>query len=66
MTDRYPHRVRLHGGRSTHAARDLLGGDRETACGYYLDDGAVHHWMPPTAAAITCTACCRKIAKESP
>lgn len=58
----HPHRVRLHGGRNTHAARDLNGGDRATACDYFLPDEAHNHWGDPTDP-VTCTACKRALAK---
>ncbi|MGW1979203.1 hypothetical protein [Streptomyces sp. NPDC001889] len=58
-TPDHPRRVRLYGGRNTHAARDLLGGDHETACGYFIADGSTTHWMPPSAT-VTCPACKRK------
>lgn len=56
--DRFPHRVRLHGGRAVHAARDLLGGGRETACEYYLDAEATNDWQP-SDTAVTCKKCAR-------
>ncbi|EDY52985.1 hypothetical protein [Streptomyces clavuligerus] len=62
--DRYTHRVRLYRGRNTHAAPDPLYGDYETACGRDPDARAANHWMPPTTP-VTCTACNRKIAKET-
>lgn len=66
MADRYPHRVRLHGGRNTHAARDIpTSRSRVTACDCYLDAEAVNDWKPDTAP-ITCPACKRAIAKEQP
>lgn len=55
---RHPLRVRLYGGRATHAARDLLGGAHETACEYYLADGAENHWLAPTAD-VSCGRCLR-------
>lgn len=54
----HPLRVRLHGGRATHAARDLNSGGHLTACDYTLPENAVNHWMPPTAT-VTCGRCRR-------
>lgn len=66
MTERYPLRVRLHGGRATHAARPTDGGthhnDRITACDYFLAAYSTNHWMPNTAT-ITCSRCQRAVAK---
>lgn len=59
----YPRRVRLHGGRNVHAARDLSGDGRATACDYYLVADARNEWKP-NDAPITCPACLRAIAKE--
>lgn len=61
MTDtRYPYRVRLHGGRSVHAARPVNGGaDRTTACGYYLPHGSDNDWRDD-ATAVGCTRCVRQ------
>ena len=42
----YPHRVRLHRGRNTHAARE------EGSSGYMGRRGA-NHWLPATEA-VTC------------
>ncbi|MTE20319.1 hypothetical protein F0L17_14620 [Streptomyces sp. TRM43335] len=62
MTNRYPHRIRLHGGRNTHAAEQLaVSGDLLTACNY--DAGAVYHRMPPTAV-VTCRACRRVLDRQ--
>ncbi|GAA2439608.1 hypothetical protein [Streptomyces glaucus] len=59
---RYPHRLRLYGGRNTHAAEKLaISGDLLTACDY--DAGAAYHRMPDTSA-VTCRACQRVLAKE--
>lgn len=63
-TPAHPHRVRLHGGRNTHAARDLLSGDRETACDYFLAADSRNHWGEPTDP-VTCPACKRALAKEN-
>ncbi|WP_137991232.1 hypothetical protein [Streptomyces vilmorinianum] len=51
-------RVRLHGGRLTHAAQPR-GSGHATACGISLDANAVNHWMPHTAT-VTCRPCQRK------
>lgn len=59
----HPLRVRLHGGRNTHAARDLNSGGHLTACDYTLADDAANHWLPPTAT-ITCRRCTRTLATE--
>lgn len=57
----YPLRVRLYGGRSTHAARQLtISGGRETACEYYIDAEAANHWMPNTAT-VTCRRCVKAL-----
>lgn len=56
-------RVRLHGGRAVHAAHDLLSGGHETACEYYLSDGADNHWQPP-GTAVTCGRCLRVLNRE--
>jgi hypothetical protein len=58
MTERqYPYRVRLHGGRNVHAAREVNGGpDRTTACGYYLPEGSNNHGVTPIAD-VECSRC---------
>ncbi|MEU5976318.1 hypothetical protein [Streptomyces sp. NPDC047315] len=61
--DRYPLRVRLHGGRNTHGARTTAADTRITACSLWINATATNHWMPPTAV-ITCSACRRQIARE--
>jgi hypothetical protein len=63
MTE-YPHRVRLHGGRNAHAARDLNTGDRATACDYFLPDEAANHPLPADSP-ITCGACIRQINRST-
>ncbi|MEU8316685.1 MULTISPECIES: hypothetical protein [Actinomycetes] len=63
-TDRYPLRVRLHGGRNTHAARPAGDGDQITACDYFLPAGTLSHQMPPTAV-ITCRTCHRRTIEET-
>jgi hypothetical protein len=57
-----PARVRLHGGRNTHAARPVNGGpDQTTLCGYFLPDEARNHWGDPSDP-VTCPACKRLLA----
>ncbi|MGX1220381.1 hypothetical protein [Streptomyces ambofaciens] len=57
----YPYRVRLHGGRNVHAARDVNGGpDRTTACGYYLPAESRDHGVTPIAD-VECQACLREM-----
>lgn len=66
MTDqpRYPHRVRLHGGRSVHAARPVNGGaDRVTACGQYLPHGSRNDWKDD-GATVECQRCVRQARDE--
>lgn len=61
--DRYPHRLRLYGGRNTHTARELpVSGGLLTACDYSVGD--INHTLPPTAT-ITCRACKRAINRET-
>jgi hypothetical protein len=61
----FPLRVRLYGGRNTHAARAVNGGPgRVTACDHYVDATSANHWMPDTNH-ITCPACTRAIRKEA-
>lgn len=55
-------RVRLYGGRATHAARQLNSGGHVTACDYALSEDAANHWMPATAV-VTCGRCARVTAK---
>ncbi|MEO3978807.1 hypothetical protein [Streptomyces sp. CAU 1734] len=59
----FPHRVRLYGGRNTHAARpDGEGQDRWfTACDYVLTPprNGADHWLLRTEP-VTCPACKRK------
>lgn len=55
----HPYRVRLPGGRNTHAAHHANGSaDRVTACGYYLPEESANHWLDDTAP-VTCRACQR-------
>lgn len=51
----HPKRVRLYGGRNTHAARETRA-TIELACDAPIDLMAANHWMPPTAT-ITCRGC---------
>ncbi|MGW7597187.1 hypothetical protein [Streptomyces antimycoticus] len=61
----YPMRVRLYGGRSTHAACELpISRSPETACDYSIDVTAANHWMPDTAA-VTCRRCAKAMKKEN-
>lgn len=58
-------RVRLHGGRNTHAARTVAGDEAEyriTPCGQWLDPDAINHWLPADSP-ITCPACTRKVSR---
>lgn len=60
---RYPHRLRLYGGRNTHAAEQLaISGGLLTACDY--DVGPVYHRMPDSNV-VTCPGCRRVLAKEA-
>jgi hypothetical protein len=56
----WPLRVRLHGGRNTHAARIISGGDRVTACGYTLAENASNHWLA-NDADMTCRDCAHRL-----
>lgn len=61
----YPHRLRLHGGRNTHAARPV-NGNRDnlvTACGYLAGP---KDERKPDDAPVTCRATgCQIAAEES-
>lgn len=64
MTDpQWPHRLRLHGGRNTHAARPI-NGDRNnlvTACGYMAgprDDSTI-----ADNATVNCRNCAREVTR---
>jgi len=60
MTDAYPRRLRLHGGRNTHAARPVNGGpDLITACDY-RESGPQKNTLPD-GADVTCRACARRL-----
>lgn len=53
-------RVRLHGGRATHAVKpSMTGPGYITDCAIYISADAVNHWMPDTAV-VTCHRCPRK------
>ncbi|MFC7794597.1 hypothetical protein [Streptomyces cinereoruber] len=54
-------RVRLHGGRNTHAAQPGRMGS-VTPCGYPV--GRLDHWLPADEP-VTCPACKRALAKEN-
>lgn len=58
----YPRRLRLYGGRNTHAARPVNGGpDLVTACDY-LESGPRKNRLPDDAP-VTCRTCSRTIAR---
>ncbi|MFG7942926.1 hypothetical protein [Streptomyces cacaoi] len=60
----YPLRVRLHGGRSVHAAHTLsISGGAETACDYYIDILADNHWLDDDTE-VTCKRCQRALKRE--
>lgn len=60
-TPSHPQRVRLYGGRNTHAVRELpVSRTPETACDYSVDVLAANHWMPDTAN-VTCRGCLRAL-----
>lgn len=54
-TPSHPGRVRLYGGRNTHAARETRAAV-DLACDAPIDPMAANHWMPGTAT-ITCRGC---------
>lgn len=61
---RYPHRVRLSGGRNVHAARPVnAGSDRVTACGYYLSHGSKDDWRDDSTE-VDCVRCERQARDE--
>jgi len=64
MTQRsHPHRVRLHGGRKTHATRKINGGiDQVTACDTHLPDSGRDINIDPNEP-VTCPDCKRALAK---
>ncbi|WP_191064660.1 hypothetical protein [Streptomyces sp. 5-10] len=52
----YPMRVRLHGGRNTHGARETINTGAETACDTFVDILAENHWLDDDAK-VTCKRC---------
>lgn len=61
MTD-FPHRLRLHSGRNTHAARPVNGGpDLVTACNYMA--GTKDQQLDGNTI-VNCRACGQRIKKE--
>ncbi|MFE7510138.1 hypothetical protein ACFU8I_02755 [Streptomyces sp. NPDC057540] len=57
-------RVRLYGGRHTHAARPGRGTTYRTPCGHLTTRN--DHWLPDTEP-VTCPACNRTLARtEAP
>lgn len=55
----HPHRLRLHGGRNTHASRPINGGpDLITACGYMAGP---RDERKPDDAVINCRNCIREM-----
>jgi hypothetical protein len=59
----YPHRLRLHGGRNTHATR-IVNGDEEdrlvTACGY---TAGPKDETKPDDAVVTCRTCAKELTR---
>ncbi|MFE9391650.1 hypothetical protein [Streptomyces sp. NPDC006784] len=65
MTGQHSLRVRLYGGRSVHAARELpISGGTETACEYFIDVLAANHWLDDDTE-ITCRRCIHAINREA-
>lgn len=62
MTTTYPHRLRLHGGRNTHAARPINGDPTNlvTACNYMAGP---RDEVKPDDAVINCSGCVRAIGR---
>lgn len=61
----FPRRFRLHGGRNTHAARTVNGGEEDrtvTACDYMAGP---KDEPKPDDAVITCQACVRAINRQT-
>ena len=60
MTAAYPHRIRLHGGRNTHAARIANGAPDNlvTPCGYMAGP---KDERKPDDAEVTCKPCIREM-----
>ncbi|MFI9331941.1 hypothetical protein ACIGZJ_30920 [Kitasatospora sp. NPDC052868] len=65
MTQPYPHRLRLHGGRNTHAAKPVRLPSGETAlltaCGYR---NGPKDELKPDDASVTCRATACQIASK--
>lgn len=60
VVEAWPLRVRLHGGRNTHAARITKAGDRVTPCGYVIAKDGTNHWLADDAG-MTCRNCVHRI-----
>ncbi|MFY7065959.1 hypothetical protein ACOQFV_08865 [Nocardiopsis changdeensis] len=62
---RYPHRVRLRGGRNTHAARAYqdITYDLITPCDYVANTQTGDHALPDDAA-VNCPRCVRQLNAE--
>jgi hypothetical protein len=58
MSADYPLRVRLHGGRAAHMAKEIDHG-HVTACALFLSRGADNDWLPDDAE-VTCRRCPHK------
>jgi hypothetical protein len=60
----YPHRLRLHGGRNTHAARPIPNAFGETAlltaCGY---TNGPRDELKQDDAPVTCRNCAQKVTR---
>ncbi|MBI0296745.1 hypothetical protein JBE04_20350 [Streptomyces sp. PRKS01-29] len=56
----YPLRVRLYGGRNTHAARETVDAAAETACQTFIDILAENHWLDGDTM-VTCKRCTRAL-----
>lgn len=60
----HPRRLRLNGGRNTHAAREITinkGDILITACGMWF---TARSERKPDTAAVTCPACIRNLARH--
>jgi hypothetical protein len=62
---RYTHRVRVRGGRNTHAARTYQDRDYDliTACDYVANTNAGDHALPADAS-VNCPRCVRRLNAE--
>lgn len=59
MTDRWPYRLRVHGGHATHAAGHTAGfADPVTACGRVSGPGDENR---DETADVTCKSCIREM-----